>query len=233
MEVKIGCISDLHGLHRKMKHAVPECNILLVAGDYTNRGEKHQVQDFFKWLNEQHQCDQIVIIEGNHDLHTEDRFNYETGADKWFEDVCKEAKVNHKDGKIIRLFNSSVNLFGLNIYGSPITPSFHREYWAHNADRGKEIKEYWDAIPDDTDIVMTHGPVIYKLDHVPYNGGYYTGCADLDYRVQQIKPILHVCGHIHCSAGVEETIDTTYINAAICDESYNPIQEPHLFIVNI
>lgn len=228
MNIKICCISDLHGLHRKMKHKIPECDILIISGDYTNRGEKHQVDDFLKWLNEQHQCTFKVFIEGNHDIHSDPRFDWETGGDKWFDVLLEKHKVNTEDGSISRLFNDSINLMGLNIWGSPITPDFFPESWGHNCPRGKQIKRYWDSIPENTDVVITHGPVYGKLDYVPYKGGYYTGCADLDYRIQEIKPILHVCGHIHCGYGVEQTLETIYVNASTCDESYNPTQEPHI-----
>ena len=233
MEIKICCVSDTHGLHRKMKHMIPECDILIHAGDYTNRGEKEQVDDFFKWLNEQTQCTNKVIIEGNHDLHTETRFDSETGANKWFEELIDKHNINKPEGSITRLYNSSVQLYGLNIWGSPITPDFYPEHWAHNCARGTKIKAVWDEIPLDTDIVVTHGPVYAKLDWVPYRGGEYVGCAELDYKLQEVKPILHVCGHIHCGAGIEQTIDTIYVNASICNEQYKPVNEPHTIDLTI
>lgn len=32
--------------------------------------------------------------------------------------------------------------------------------WGFNLERGEPIKEKWDLIPDDTDILITHGPPI-------------------------------------------------------------------------
>ena len=87
MEVNICCISDLHGLHRKMKHNIPACDILIISGDYTNRGERYQVNDFLKWLTELKQVTYKVFIEGNHDVHAESRFDGETRANEWFEDL--------------------------------------------------------------------------------------------------------------------------------------------------
>ena len=43
------------------------------------------------------------------------------------------------------------------IYGSPWQPEFYN--WAFNLPRnGEEMKARWDAIPDNTDILITHGP---------------------------------------------------------------------------
>lgn len=233
MEVSIGCVSDTHGFHRRMNHKIPACDILLHSGDYTNRGEKHQVEDFLKWLTEQNQCTYKVFIGGNHDVHGDPKFNGETNADTWFQELLDKYDVNNPEGNLFYLNNNSVNLLGLNIWGSPITPWFYGDHWAHNAHRGTEIKNIWEQIPLDSDIVITHGPVIYKGDYVGYNQNQHVGCADLDYRLREVLPILHVCGHIHSGYGIEETVDTIYCNASICDESYKPINEPHLITLNI
>lgn len=240
MEIRIAFISDTHGMHEKMKHQIPECDILIHSGDYTNRGERHHVQKFYEWLQSLDQCTYKVFIEGNHDIHSDPKFDWETKASEWFIDKLKDNQINDleydlkfEDSTVFRLNNNSINLYGLNIWGSPITPDFYPEGWAHNRTRGSIIKQVWDEIPKDTDIVVTHGPVYSKLDYVPYRGGEFVGCADLDYRLQEVKPLIHACGHIHCGYGVEETIDTIYVNGAVCDESYNPSNEPHLITLNI
>ncbi len=51
---------------------------------------------------------------------------------------------------------------GLKFYGSPWQPTFHN--WAFNLDRGEEIKKVWDKIPNDTDVLITHGPPFGILD---------------------------------------------------------------------
>lgn len=232
MELKIVLISDTHGLHRRMTHEIPECDILIHSGDYTNRGEKYQVNDFFNWLKEQRQATYKIFIEGNHDVHADPKFMGETNSHMWFETMLKEHNINTENGDIFRLMNSSINLLGLSIWGSPITPDFFPEHWAFNKTRGQAIKEVWDLIPIGTDIVVTHGPCEHKLDYIDYQKK-FVGCADLDYRIQEIKPIIHTCGHIHCARGVEETLITTYVNSSICTESYKPSEKPYLLKINI
>jgi len=60
----------------------------------------------------------------------------------------------------------------LKIWGSPITPWF--EDLAFNRDLGSEIKNHWGLIPDDKDILITHGQPSSILDETVY--GKRTGC---------------------------------------------------------
>ena len=45
--MKIVCLSDTHGLHRRIKN-VTDADIIIHAGDISNYGEEHQVEDFLK-----------------------------------------------------------------------------------------------------------------------------------------------------------------------------------------
>jgi Icc-related predicted phosphoesterase len=123
-------------------------------------------------------------------------------------------------------------LEGLKIWGSPITPSFYRQYWAFNADRNEEIQSYWDKIPKDANIVVTHGPVHGKLDYIPESSE-YVGCVDLKAKIEEINPLMFICGHIHSGRGIYNTDKTLYVNASIMDNQYNKQGEPMLFNVDV
>jgi len=106
----------------------------------------------------------------------------------------------------------------LTIYGSPWQPEFH--HWAFNLPRnGEEMKARWDAIPKDTDILITHGPPYGHLD-IPGGQSVRVGCEMLRHRVDEIRPKIHVFGHIHGSAGYYYNGHTHFINAAVLDERY-------------
>ena len=64
----------------------------------------------------------------------------------------------------------------------------------------EEIKEKWDLIPGDTDILMTHSPPYGILD--VSKQGINSGCANLMRRVREVKPLVHVFGHIHEGHGI-------------------------------
>ena len=62
---RIVCISDTHSMHKNVK--VPDGDILLCAGDITNRGEIQSVASFNEWLRTLPHRHKITIA-GNHDF---------------------------------------------------------------------------------------------------------------------------------------------------------------------
>jgi len=106
--------------------------------------------------------------------------------------------------------------------GSPITPWFNN--WAFNRERGAEIKLHWDLIPIETDILITHGPPFGIVDETVYSKR--TGCEELLLNVYQVKPRLHVFGHIHKDYGQYTNGDTTFVNASVLDDHYQLVYHP-------
>jgi Icc-related predicted phosphoesterase len=204
--MRIVVISDLHGLCRKMEHPIPEGDVLIVAGDITNCGELYQLENFNYWLSElphTHKC----IIAGNHD---------------WCFDNFQKSEAKSILTDCIYLENSEVIIDGIKFYGSPISPFFMS--WAFNMERGERIKKYWDAIPYDTNVLITHGPVYNILDNID---GQHVGCVDLRKRVLELPMLkVHICGHIHDAYGTKKYKGIQFVNASICTEQYKPINKP-------
>ena len=132
--------------------------------------------------------------------------------------------IGDAEGRIMYLEDSGVEIKGLKIYGSPHQPTFFD--WAFNVRRGK-LKQYWDRIPEGLDILITHGPPKGILDQSePHLGSEHLGCDELMAAVERVKPKLHVFGHIHGGYGKVGYVNTTFINASICDEQYRPTNQP-------
>ena len=210
--MKIVCLSDTHNCNREI--VVPDGDILIHAGDATIRGTQFEVEEFLQWfsaLPHRHK----IFVAGNHD---------------WlYENDNRFARLLTANFKIRYLQDSSVEIEGLKIYGSPWQPRFFN--WAFNLDRGAEMAEKWRLIPGDADILITHGPPHGILDEVPSNyGAEKAGCEELRRKIEQIsksgKLKLHVFGHIHCGYGIEENFGIKFVNASVCDESYAPTQPP-------
>lgn len=205
--IKIVCISDTHGLHDQVE--LPKGDILIHAGDCTNFGTTAQVSQFIHWFSEQ-DFKHKIFIAGNHD------FFFEEQSEVLIHDLLSD----YPD--VIYLEDSEVTVEGLKIWGSPYTPTFFD--WAFMRDRGEEIQQHWDLIPKDTDILITHGPPYRILDTAP--GHKSVGCEELLIAVKKVNPMYHIFGHIHGDYGVEQQIDTTFVNASICSEQYKPINKP-------
>ena len=126
------------------------------------------------------------------------------------------------------LFRSNLYILGeypgIKIYGSPWQPEFCN--WAFNLPRtGLELQEKWENIPKDTDILITHGPPWGHLDVVRGRTD-NLGCELLRQRVDEIKPKIHVFGHIHSGYGYKFENETHFINASVLNESYIYKQSP-------
>lgn len=108
---------------------------------------------------------------------------------------------------------------------SPWQPEFCA--WAFNLERDSdEIRAVWEKIPDDTDILITHGPPHGILDLTLRNN--HTGCRALLDRVRAIRPKLHVFGHIHEAYGKKQVDEqaTLFVNAATCNNRHQAVQAP-------
>jgi len=210
--LKICCISDTHSYHRKIN--IPECDILIHAGDITWKGELDILEDFSLWMKDLPIAHKIVI-HGNHEIGHEHGYKREHGL-KMF-----------SDAEIIYLQDSAVEIDGLKIYGSPDQPWFHN--WEYNRQRGKEIAAKWALIPDDTNILITHGPPFMIRDEAPRGVGGHenVGCVDLLNRIGDLEHLkLHVFGHIHAGYGITKVEQCSFVNASSCTEKYDPTNPP-------
>ena len=111
----------------------------------------------------------------------------------------------------------------LSRFFSPYQPEFCD--WAFNLPANSpQIKQVWSKIPDDVDVLITHGPPAGILDKT--FDGIRVGCPQLLQRIKQVKRRLHVFGHIHEGYGREEHDSTIFVNASTCTLSYKPTQPP-------
>jgi Icc-related predicted phosphoesterase len=166
-----------------------------------------EIDDFNAWLGSLPHKHKIVIA-GNHDL--------------LFEVRPTEARARITNA--VYLEDSGVTLEGLNFWGSPVTPVFGD--WAFVADRGAAIRRHWDKIPDDTDVLVTHGPPFGTLDK-PDMLTPHLGCQELTKAVIRTMPRLHVFGHVHGGYGRESAWNNMLlVNCAVLNEAYALTNQP-------
>jgi len=211
---RIVALSDTHGIHDKLKYPVPDGDILIHCGDFCIHGVESDVEWFgtvFNKLPHKHK----IIIAGNHDWFFEKNSN----------EIIEQA-----------LNNSGVTIESLKFWGSPVTPEFYN--WAFNRQRGEEIKKHWDLIPNDTDVLITHGPPYNICDNtldrpIDYAITKHVGCYDLLAATKRVKPRLHLFGHIHYDGGkhlVQD--DITYANVCVVNEVYQACKPCGVFDID-
>jgi Icc-related predicted phosphoesterase len=206
--MKITCLSDTHMHHKKI--VMPDCDMIIHAGDFTYRGEIQEVTKFLKWFGEQ-RAEHKILICGNHEVEISKQ------PFELLKQMCEDNGV-----QILR--NSHTTIGGLKIYGSPYSNEFGRG-WAYNANE-ELLAQMYEHIDPDVDIIVTHGPAKNRLDKCP---GGNVGSQSLTDWINNVpwKLKLHVTGHIHESRGVAIHRTNTYnyvtVNAAICGIPYTDI----------
>jgi len=209
--MKLHCISDTHTLHREIN--LPGGDTLIHAGDIMSTGhDAGELLDFLLWFDEQKYTNKIFIA-GNHDHIFE-------------KDPTLTGKLLRQFPHITYLQDSGTKIDGIKFFGSPWIPTNHPGK-AFSFPRNENIiaNQRWAHIPTDTDVLITHGPVYGKLDKIlnPVRESQtreYLGDVSLGRRIEEIKPQVHICGHIHSSQGIFNGEITTHINAASLGEDY-------------
>lgn len=210
--MRIVTISDTHGMHDKIKR-MPEGDVLIHAGDLTNEGIPAEIFEAFAWLSKQ-PCERVVCVPGNHDF----------GLQR----IEQLPRVLQSKFPRVELLNDcDTMLGGMRVWGSPWSPWFND--WAFNFLPGPagiaQAEEKWAQIPDDTAILVTHGPVHGILDETLRRK--HVGCAALKDRAATLASLrLYVSGHIHEAYGAEKHGEVLYVNACTCDSQYWPSQPP-------
>lgn len=211
--MKLVLISDTHEMHEQV--TIPPCDVLIHAGDLTGRGSPARTQMALEWLDRQ-PAKHVICIAGNHDFFFQ---NYPDAA----KDLLANTRVKY-------LENSGTEIDGVIFWGSPMTPEFLNWAFMYSRENG-EGEDIWGQIPYNLDVLITHGPPHGILDKAEKDGA-YLGCRDLYYAVNQVKPRIHVFGHIHGGYGTNATVGTdwqrkpVYYNASVVNEAYQVVNKP-------
>lgn len=182
--MKIWHISDTHTFHGFLKEpegidmVIHSGDVAIPSSPYLNEPE---VLNFIEWFSSL-DIKYKVFVAGNHDTSIEKR-------------LVTPGQIQAKG--IIYLENASTQIEGVNIFGTPCTPEFGIG-WAWNRKREKMFK-VWDSVPEDTDIIVSHGPPKGILDlTIDRNNNYdLCGCSNMKKKMLELQPRLCLFGHIH------------------------------------
>jgi Icc-related predicted phosphoesterase len=205
--MRIWLISDTHGEHAELK--IPAADIVIHCGDESTHGNA--------WLNEP-EARQFFACFSSRDIPRKINVpgNHSTAVERQLIRADEYPQVNF-------LIHDGLELDGLKIFGSPFTPRFHD--WAYMKKR-TQLDAVWQSIPDDTDILITHGPPKGVLDitrDFDSKQLVQVGCAALRRQVdERIRPRFHAFGHIHDEKGISNygmytRGATQFVNCSCCD----------------
>lgn len=184
--MKIWHISDTHSFHNYLN--VPDgIDMVIHSGDVSNPWEPYlnlpEVLNFLEWFGNL-PIKYKIFVAGNHDTSIEKR-------------LVTPADIQSKG--IIYLENASTQIEGINIFGTPVTPEFGvAGRWAWNKKREK-MDKLWKTVPENTDILISHGPPKGILDSTINRDNQYDlcGCTSMKKHMYRLQPKFCLFGHIH------------------------------------
>ncbi len=203
----IVALSDTHGNHRSVD--VPPGDIIIHCGDITRKSNLSEVTDFIEWfagLDFKYK----ILVAGNHD-----RFIRKKKPE--FLELISSHKISY-------LENSSIQINGYSIFGSPFSLNYGG-LGAFTYFESPEAERIWNLIPENISILVTHAPPKGFRDYSKTENK-HAGCQVLRERVLSVKPRYHIFGHIHESYGIDAHEDSVFINASLSNGSGEIVNKP-------
>ncbi|KAI4712894.1 hypothetical protein J4E89_001872 [Alternaria sp. Ai002NY15] len=211
--VRFLILSDTHGA--ELPENLPPCDVFLHCGDLTEDGTPESISKALRTLGKV-EAKLKLVIAGNHEISLDKSYwlsqgGTETDAERAEALVSSDASSEASRNGITFL-KEGTHTFKLacgatfKVYASPYTPLYGASAFQYpsNEDRfnpsgtppwAKNVGTETSTIPNDVDIVMTHGPPKYILDTTSDDQS--AGCEHLRRAIARVQPRLHCFGHIH------------------------------------
>ena len=210
--MKITALSDMHGHLPE----IGDADLVLIAGDICCHGNALQQMRWLdtelrRWLDSIEAP--VIGVAGNHDW-------------PFFGAMYPPVRKQVDEMKLpwTYLEDSGVEHEGFKTWGTRWQPEFYN--WAFNLTE-QELSEKWKLIPEDTDILICHGPPNGFGDFVDRPGGGHVGSPSLTERIAMIQPQLVVFGHIHCGRGNWTLGGSQLANVTVVNEGYEMVHDPY------
>jgi Icc-related predicted phosphoesterase len=209
--LKVVCISDTHMAEPEL----PDGDILIHSGDALLAGRQAEWSKFVMWMSRlRRKFKHVFYVPGNHDAYVQQ-----------FPEQCKGDLLFHG---VRLLIDQAIDFAEFSIYGTPWVGHINGR-WAFEAPRsGSEdfLLRHFSGIrfseKAKIKILVTHSPCHEILD----NDFRHFGSQSLLTRVLEVKPDLHVFGHVHESYGTKEIEGIQFVNASIMSIEYEPSNAP-------
>lgn len=209
-KLKVCCVSDTHGKHEELDLSKYPADVLVHAGDFTRGKDLGMVETlhFIEWFAEQPYKHKLFIA-GNHERQVE------AGEEQFKYLLSKFPEVTY-------IHQQEITIDGIKFYGSNYSNEFCD--WAF---MGVEmaLSKIWAKIPNDTQVLVTHGPSYGSCDLVKeaYGRDPHVGSQSLTNRKKILDNLQwHISGHIHEAYGIVGN----NLCASIVDEEYRLVNKP-------
>ena len=207
--MKIAIISDLHGTYPHTPELFDnDIELLLIGGDIIGGSLYNDLYRFQNWLSDINPKKCIATL-GNHDP---------------YELINMRDELNFK-----LLIDESYTYNGLKIYGTPWSLPFNNWFWMAEEET---LKHYYNKIPNDLDILMSHGCMFGVCDTILEDDAYGSagnlGSKELAKAIYDKNPKYVYTGHIHSADHNDNVLKNGTIVScvSILNEKYKYTYKP-------
>lgn len=160
-----------------------------------------------------------ILVAGNHDFHVK-KLGKETMTQ-----LCESLGIHY-------LENSSCEINGIKFWGSPYSNEFGNYVFMED---DLELDKIWQEIPNDTQVLITHGPAYNTGDKVDNDWvpdrDKHVGSKSLQNRILELSKLTHhIFGHIHEGHGEYHdewrkliSVNASVLNVNMVDNVNEPI----------
>ncbi|KAH9868501.1 hypothetical protein J1614_007573 [Plenodomus biglobosus] len=238
--VRFLIMSDTHGAD--LPATLPVCNVLLHCGDITEDGSPESITKALKDISKI-PAELKLVIAGNHEISLDEKYYLGEGGKEADVDAAKsfvspdKTSLAYRSG--ITFLTEGTHEFTLSsgssfsIYASPYTPAYGASgfQYSTNEDRynlptvtpswAQNVSTETSRIPENVDIIMTHGPPKYILDST--EDGRSAGCEHLRRAIERVKPRVACFGHVHRGYGAQRIEFDGKVNVKDDSDSIVPL----------
>lgn len=183
--MKILAFIDLHSDVKSLRRVLEKSSgvdLVIGAGDLSDWGKDiRKILLYFKKIDKP-----FLVIHGNHEDETD------------LKNICSDLKFP----SYIHKKQYELNGYTFIGYGGG---GFSLE--------DKEFERFYKSLKikkDSKVVFITHGPPYgTKCDYLQRCG--FTGCRSYNKMIKELKPILHICGHIHENSSCKDKIGSTTV----------------------
>lgn len=192
--MRIIYISDIHG-NLEAIDKLPEADLLLVGGDFVTLGSEQDVRNAIACIEKKYPG--FLAVSGNMDPKNADDILLDTGH---------LVSIRQEEGDEV----SSQSAMGLRIFG--FSGGNRSPFNSPNEWDEDEAAPYFAKLAEGkVDILLTHAPA-FDSGADKISNGASVGSKILAETVARVKPMLHLCGHIHEAAGIYQVGNTITVN---------------------
>lgn len=240
--VRIWAASDLHGIDPATLAVQPDgCDLAILAGDLCPLADMsiRAVNAQPAWMNvvlgewvASRPETQFVAIPGDHDVFLKRR---DKPVMRGTVPTARRGDVSLPQNFHL-LIDEGVDVCGLRVYGTPWVPYVDGR-WAFEANSEVRERQWFDCIPDGTDVLVSHAPPRFDgLDadvtlQFPTQRLRHYGSRPLAEAITRSRPALCVFGHVHSGDHSARRLEcgTILRNASVLDEDFTVSYPPAIF----